>query len=508
VFAPDAPANQPPTAGIVTPVGGEENSNITLSGAASSDPNNDITTYLWDLNNDGDYDDDDDATGLTTNFSRDLPGNYTVRLKVIDSANQQSTTTATVTVADVAPTANAGGPYSVTEGSPLTLHGSGSNTSGDAVTTYEWDLNYNGVTFDVDATAQNIVIDTDQPRSFTVGFRVKDDDLQYSAIQSTTVTITNLIPTANAGADQIGVTQQSFTFSGSATPVAGDAIVAYAWDLDNNGSFETSGQNASRAYAAVGIYTVALRVTDDDGESSIDTLTVDVRKAYLNNGTLLFGGTTGNDKITITKVTGGVYVDSQDTNKTLYAPASKVIIFGGDGADSIQSNSDVPVAFEIYGGAGNDTLKGGLVTDIIVGGGGNDQITGNDGRDLVIGGTGADALTSNNGDDLLIAARTAFDEDPISLRAVLAEWNSGRSYLERIANLRGTGTGSRANGNVFLKAEAPTTAGITVFDDGVLDTLTGNAANDWFFANIDSGVRDKTDVKTGEIVDDVDLVML
>src|SRR6185436_17726405 len=81
VFTPDAPANQPPTAGIVTPVSGAENSTITLSSAASSDPDNDITTYLWDLDSDTQY---DDATGPTANFSQDLPGSYTVGLKVID----------------------------------------------------------------------------------------------------------------------------------------------------------------------------------------------------------------------------------------------------------------------------------------------------------------------------------------------------------------------------------------------------------------------------------------
>ena len=48
-------------------------------------------------------------------------------------------------------------------------------------------------------------------------------------------------------------------------------------------------------------------------------------------------------------------------------------------------------------------------------------------------------------------------------------------------DLRGTGTGPRENGNVFLKASGP---GATVFDDNAKDDLHGNGGRDWFFANL------------------------
>jgi fibronectin-binding autotransporter adhesin len=45
----------------------------------------------------------------------------------------------------------------------------------------------------------------------------------------------------------------------------------------------------------------------------------------------------------------------------------------------------------------------------------------------------------------------------------LAEWTSVRSYAERVTNLKGTGSGWRANADYFLNVSGPN---VTVFDDG------------------------------------------
>src|SRR6266849_5500968 len=66
---------------------------------------------------------------------------------------------------------------------------------------------------------------------------------------------------------------------------------------------------------------------------------------------------------------------------------------------------------------------------------------------------------------------------------------SGRLRLSD-RHLLGNGSGAsfanRLNGNYFLRP------GVTVFDDGAQDQLTGSAGQDWFFANLfGSGVLDK-----------------
>ena len=103
------------------------------------------------------------------------------------------------------------------------------------------------------------------------------------------------------------------------------------------------------------------------------------------------------------------------------------------------------------------------------------------GRDLLIGGNGADQLFGGGGDDILVAGSTAFDEDPDSLQAIMAEWTSGNSYATRVNNLRG---GGGANDTVTLDST-------TVVDEGAADTLWGQTGQDWFLTGIHSKLRDR-----------------
>lgn len=84
-----------PTADAGGPYGGYENMAIPLTAAASSAPDNDITTYEWDLDNDGCY---DDATGVMTDFSSATNGAYTISVRVTDEHDNSDTDTASVTV--------------------------------------------------------------------------------------------------------------------------------------------------------------------------------------------------------------------------------------------------------------------------------------------------------------------------------------------------------------------------------------------------------------------------
>jgi Ca2+-binding RTX toxin-like protein len=86
------------------------------------------------------------------------------------------------------------------------------------------------------------------------------------------------------------------------------------------------------------------------------------------------------------------------------------------------------------------------------------------------------------------------DGDPAALAAILAEWTSGRTYAERVNNIRdGSGSATRLNGTNYL----------TAIDDNAADVLTGSQGQDWFIFNNDSLVQDKaTDLKSGEFSDE------
>ena len=77
-------------------------------------------------------------------------------------------------------------------------------------------------------------------------------------------------------------------------------------------------------------------------------------------------------------------------------------------------------------------------------------------------------------------------EDEAALLAVLAEWNSGASYLQRIANLQNapvTMSGQTVNPNGSYRAGYYLNAA-TLHDNGVSDHLEGEGAQDWYFASL------------------------
>jgi hypothetical protein len=105
---------------------------------------------------------------------------------------------------------------------------------------------------------------------------------------------------------------------------------------------------------------------------------------------------------------------------------------------------------------------GGQGANILVGDG-NENLTGGTGQNLLISGGGSGRLTGGGAGDILIGGITAYDMDDASLQAILNYWTtSGDDYPTRVANLRA--------GSGVPQLEA----GVTVFDGGAANMLTGN----------------------------------
>lgn len=96
---------------------------------------------------------------------------------------------------------------------------------------------------------------------------------------STTTTLTeNLPPIADAGADFKVSVNQEFPFNGSGTDPDGK-VVLYEWDVDGDGVYDTSCNMCSKdkhSFDKPGQYLATLKVTDDKGVTSTDTITITV----------------------------------------------------------------------------------------------------------------------------------------------------------------------------------------------------------------------------------------
>jgi hypothetical protein len=178
--------------------------------------------------------------------------------------------------ANQAPSADAGGPYSVPEGGSLALDGSASSDADGTVASYEWDFDYDGVSFDVDAAGVAPTFSAaalDGPSSRTIALRVTDDDGAVSAIVTASLAVTNVAPTAGIAGPADGLLGQTLSFTLGATDVsAADQVADFTYDIDWNGDgivdqTETGPASFSvdHVFADAGLATVIVTATDKDG---------------------------------------------------------------------------------------------------------------------------------------------------------------------------------------------------------------------------------------------------
>ena len=106
------------------------------------------------------------------------------------------------------------------------------------------------------------------------------DQSGNSATGSFTVNIVNAPPTANAGGPYQVNEGGSVLLSGTGSDPEGQPLT-YAWDLDNNGTFETAGQSVTFSAAGLDGFagsnrTVKLQVTDVAGATATSTAIVNI----------------------------------------------------------------------------------------------------------------------------------------------------------------------------------------------------------------------------------------
>ena len=179
------PTNAAPVANAGGPYSAAEGSPITFDGTASTDPDNNIASYAWD------FGDGNTGSGPTVPHTYANGGTYTVTLTVTDDDGASDAATASVNVADVAPTATFNAPTQVSEGNPATI----SLTEPSAADTrYAFDC---GSGYGAIGTAASATCQTSDNGTLSVKARIVDaaiDDLftEYTA----QIDVTNVAPTA------------------------------------------------------------------------------------------------------------------------------------------------------------------------------------------------------------------------------------------------------------------------------------------------------------------------
>jgi Ca2+-binding RTX toxin-like protein len=212
---------------------------------------------------------------------------------------------------------------------------------------------------------------------------------------------------------------------------------------------------------------------------------------------LFVGGSNGDDVIQIQRgstatkvrvVINGVIKGEYDATNL-----GRIIVYGNSGNDNISVNANVgPITALLYGGDGNDTLTGGAGFNLLDGGAGNDSLTGGESNDMLFGGGGSDLVNGGNGDDALVAGTFVNSGDLTTAAAIMAAWcKSSLNYAARISALN---SGVNLGGIAGMSDSYYRLNASVILDDGVKDTLNGQAGQDWFLAS----TLDLTDQKGNE----------
>jgi hypothetical protein len=294
-------ANVVPTATVSDdgPVVEGSDAHVTLT--APSDPSTaDVAAgfrYAYDVDGDGNWDIGDGtyANG-TTAASATIPttdsGTIAVKARIVDEDGGATDYTQNVTVTNAAPTATLANDGPVAEGSAANVSFSGAADPSAGDTTagfhYAYDLDGDG-NWDIgDGTyggsvtaASEPVLSTDDGTITVRGAVVdKDDD---STTYTTTITVTNVAPTATVTAPTATPIDTALTFALSAAdPSSVDAAGSFTYTVDwGDGTTATvtgpALAQATHTYTAPGAHTVKVVATDKDhGASAAASTTVTI----------------------------------------------------------------------------------------------------------------------------------------------------------------------------------------------------------------------------------------
>jgi hypothetical protein len=273
-------ANAGPNETIILPT-----SLVNLAGSGT-DTDGTITAYLWTkiagpagpvITN--------PASAITTITGFTAMGTYLFELKVTDNYGAVGRDTMEVIVnpdPNIAPTANAGTNQTISAPvSSVTVTGSGNDPDG-TVTGYLW-TKISGPAGGTITNPSSALTDiTGFVLSGVYQFELKVTDNNGAVGRDTMqVTLTNVAPTANAGADKtIALPTSSVSVTGTGTDTDG-SISTYLWTkiLSPTGPVITNSTSAITTitgFTTVGIYQFELRVTDNGGAIARDTMQVTV----------------------------------------------------------------------------------------------------------------------------------------------------------------------------------------------------------------------------------------
>jgi len=242
------------------------NETIYFNATGSYDLDGNITNYFWE------FGDETNATGVTTEHSYPLEGNYTVTLTVTDDDGATNSTSTSKTVLNRPPVAMfTESAEQVYTNETVYFNASESYDSDGSIVSYLWD-------FGDETNATGVMVEHAYADNgnYTVTLTVMDDD---NATDTTTAikTVLNRPPVVIfIESTETAYIGEAIIFNASDSYDLDGTIASYFWDFGDETN--TTGVIVNHAYDINGTFTVTLTVTDDDGTSNSSSSTKTILK--------------------------------------------------------------------------------------------------------------------------------------------------------------------------------------------------------------------------------------
>ena len=299
--------NVAPTPSITGAPANSDEGTIVNLGSSISDPSTDDThSYAWSVTKNGNaY--GASGTNSTYAFTPDDNGTFVVTLTTTDDDGEDGTTTASITIDNVASVVTVGGEPvgNINEGDAVNLTTNVTDVGTADTHTYSWTVTRDGQAYVPGVTTTNSTLSftpTDNG-TYVATVVVTDDDGAATSEDSLSIVVDNVDPVGAITGMPVGNIDEGDTVAlGSTVTDAGTAdTFSYAWSVTKDGNpfvlpggLDTTSSTFSFVPTDNGAYVITLVVTDDDsGADTITSATITVDNVAPTG--VVTGNTTANE---------------------------------------------------------------------------------------------------------------------------------------------------------------------------------------------------------------------
>jgi hypothetical protein len=218
---------------------------------------------------------------MTTWIRNMEEGVYVYRLTVTDNNGSTDTDDVTITVKGSLPVSLAGKDETIPVGQATVLHGEASYVLGGYITSYTWTKISGPANYEImNPNSKSTWIRNMSPGIYVYRLSIKDNN-GYEGVDDVMITVKGgTAPVANAGNDETVPQGQATVLHGENSYAVVGNIKSYKWSkISGPGYFEITTPDAKTTWIrnmVIGTYVYRLTVTDNNGGSSYDDVTVTV----------------------------------------------------------------------------------------------------------------------------------------------------------------------------------------------------------------------------------------